>query len=133
MGQSLEHIFEQLIKPFRVVTVQFNELILGLARRLATLKDGLTNRSEQLMGQYTTLHERTRERLRSDEQVLRFNDPMRQLRLGFSILMRDGKVLRDLKSVEIGESFEARLTDGTLEAQVVQKKSIQKSIQKSIP
>ena len=35
-GQSLEHIFDQLIKPFRVVTIQFNELILGLARRLAT-------------------------------------------------------------------------------------------------
>ena len=49
---------------------------------------------------------------------LETHNPMRQLKLGYSILFHGGKVLKQVTEVAIGEHFEAKLSDGTLEATV---------------
>ncbi len=46
------------------------------------------------------------------------HDPMRQLKLGYSILSQGGKILRSAEGKQVGEHFEARLSDGTLEATI---------------
>ncbi len=43
------------------------------------------------------------------------HNPLRQLKLGYSILSQAGKVLRSVKGKQVGEHFEARLSDGTLD------------------
>ncbi len=49
---------------------------------------------------------------------LETHNPLRQLRLGYSILSQGGKVLRSTGGKQVGEHFEARLADGTLEATI---------------
>ncbi len=44
------------------------------------------------------------------------HNPLRQLKLGYSILSQRGMVLRSVEGKEVGEHFEARLSDGTLGA-----------------
>lgn len=44
------------------------------------------------------------------------HNPLRQLKLGYSILTQKGKVLRTISGKEKGEHFEARLGDGTMTA-----------------
>ena len=47
---------------------------------------------------------------------LEAHNPLRQLKLGYSILSQAGKVLRSVEGKQVGEHFEARLSDGTLGA-----------------
>lgn len=61
-------------------------------------------------------------RLREYEKRLASLDPMRQLRLGYSVLLAEGKVLRSVHEINIGDDFEARVADGTIIG-IVNKKS----------
>lgn len=49
---------------------------------------------------------------------LETHNPLRQLKLGYSILSQRGKVLRAVAGKRPGDHFEARLADGTLEATI---------------
>ncbi len=53
------------------------------------------------------------------EGTLSANDPMRQLRLGYSIVRSGGKVLRNAKDAKVGGDVEIRLADGTLETKII--------------
>ena len=46
---------------------------------------------------------------------------MRQLRLGYSILTKKERVIRSIHDIAPGERFEARLADGTLVGEVIDK------------
>lgn len=49
---------------------------------------------------------------------LKSRDPLRLLRLGYSIISQDRKILRSVAGIAKGDYFEARLSDGTLKAEV---------------
>jgi exonuclease VII large subunit len=49
---------------------------------------------------------------------LETHNPLRQLKLGYSILSQGKDVLRSVKGKHSGEPFSARLSDGTLEATI---------------
>ncbi len=58
------------------------------------------------------------EALRKLSLELTVHNPMRQLKLGYSILSQGKKILRTTDGVKLGDHFEARLSDGTLEAEI---------------
>lgn len=64
------------------------------------------------------------ESLRKVATQIEIYDPFRQLKLGYSILHTKKGLLRSVNSASVGEHFEARLSDGTLEAQVTGIKKI---------
>ena len=55
--------------------------------------------------------------LRSEDQI-RSNDPKRQLKLGYSIALKDGKVLKSVKNIKKGEEFQLKLNDGEIDSKV---------------
>jgi exonuclease VII large subunit len=62
--------------------------------------------------------DRAGEELMRLENELSAHDPMRQLRLGYSILSSGTAVLRSVAGLKKGDVFHARLSDGTLEARI---------------
>lgn len=52
------------------------------------------------------------------EQVIRLNDPVRQLKLGYSIIRKNGVILRGTKEVKEGDEISVQLSDGSLLSRV---------------
>ena len=52
------------------------------------------------------------------ERMLNQNNPERQLKLGYSILMLGGKVVKSVKDVKSGDVLLSKLSDGNIESQV---------------
>lgn len=58
------------------------------------------------------------QKLDSVEKIIRVNDPARQLRLGYSIVRANGKVVRSTKDVTIGDEVETQVADGVFTSNV---------------
>jgi len=56
------------------------------------------------------------------ETTVRHNNPERQLKLGYSLIRSGGKIVKTLKDVKIGESLEAKISDGLLISILKEKK-----------
>ena len=62
--------------------------------------------------------ERARTRLEHGERSVIQGDPERQLRLGYSIVMAQGKVIRNVSQAAMGERLDIRVSDGTIQTEV---------------
>lgn len=76
----------------------------------------LGKRSERLLKQALLMVE---DKLARYNALLTAHDPMRQLRLGYSILRNKGEVLRSVRELNEGATIDAVLADGTLSAKVI--------------
>ena len=59
-----------------------------------------------------------KERMENAERSVRVNDPTRQLKLGYAIARRDGKIIRSARDVRFGDALETQVSDGTISSQV---------------
>jgi len=51
-------------------------------------------------------------------KIIFFNNPERQLKLGYSIVRFNGKIVKDVKSVSVGEDLDIRLANGLIISEV---------------
>src|SRR3989338_4648908 len=121
---ELETRLDVLIQPFRLLITSFNDSVLLLARQLSSKKDELHYSSKTLLEQYRQQRRFVLEALASAARSVQQNDPLRQLKLGYSILTHGGKVVRSIADIAVGQSFDARLSDGTLVVETKEKHPI---------
>ena len=58
------------------------------------------------------------ERLEYADRSVRLSDPAHQLRLGYSIVRQNGKVMKSVRSVRVGDCLDVQLADGSLGTKV---------------
>ncbi len=92
-----------------------------LRRALSEYERNTREGFERIALRYRGYLESTTEELRAISGLLTLHDPFRQLRLGYGILTKKNKVLHSVLEIGEGESFEARLSDGTLKATVTER------------
>ena len=83
----------------------------------AETKKSLARSQESLITQYTIYLRQTRERLDRCQSVLRTHDPSRLLKLGYSLVYKQGKLIRSVQDVAAGDTLELRLGDGIIETE----------------
>ncbi len=59
-----------------------------------------------------------KDRIASMERIARSNDPIRQLKIGYAIVRHNGKILRSVQKVDIGEKITTELSDGAIESKI---------------
>ncbi len=89
-----------------------------IATTLEAIRHDLRREREALAERLTRHFRELTSLVKEYEKRLSSLDPMRQLRLGYSVLFRSGKLLRSASGIGIGDDFEARLSDGTIIAKV---------------
>ena len=62
--------------------------------------------------------EHIKEQISFAEKSIKSNDPTRQLKLGYSIVRHDGKILRSIRQVKVGDELDTQLSDGTIQTKV---------------
>ncbi len=61
---------------------------------------------------------RVKEILQQAERVTRINDPTRQLKLGYSIVRGNGKVVRSVKGMSKGDALSVQFSDGIADTRI---------------
>ncbi len=61
---------------------------------------------------------RAKESILHAERMARINNPERQLKLGYSIIRRSGKVMRSVKGLSAGEALSVQMSDGIVGTRV---------------
>ncbi len=123
-SNELEERLEIIFRPFRQLITGFNDSVVSLARSLSSRKDELRFAEKTVRGEYKQQLGRVFDALVVAGRSLQQNDPIRQLKLGYSILAHGGSVIRSVADIAPGERFEARLADGTLVSEVKEKRPI---------
>jgi len=57
-------------------------------------------------------------------QVCASNNPERQLKLGYSIIQSGGRIIRSVKTVDIGQNLDISVSDGIINSTVIAKKTM---------
>jgi exodeoxyribonuclease VII large subunit len=94
--------------------ISFNNFKNSLITARANLKGSL---NDSLSG-FKSLLSAVNQKIEQAEKTVFFNDPERQLRLGYSIASCDGKIVRETKDVKVGKNIYIKVTDGKIISEV---------------
>ena len=61
---------------------------------------------------------RVAEELKNSENIIKINNPERQLKLGYSISTINGKIIRSIKNIKVGQNLEVKVSDGTITSEI---------------
>jgi len=118
----LERHQRDIIDKYAEILDNVNSLI---SRILDSARSALLNISRELksllnksLSGFEALLLRVDQKLKYAEKVINLNDPQRQLRLGYSIAMLGGKIVRKTKDVKMGDNMDLKVSDGTIISQV---------------
>lgn len=98
-----------------------------LASKLPTITSGLLERNKnQLKLMHQRIHTAISSRLLKEsrfielqEQFIRMASPDYILKRGYSLTLRDGKILKSAKAVKSGDHLTTRFSDGEIESEVI--------------
>lgn len=92
----------------------FSGLLNRFPLELQRTQNHLTNTWDRLMNRFERSLELARQTLMLGTQVIKHNDPARQLGLGYSIVRRNGKVIRSTMGLSPGEELALTVSDGEI-------------------
>jgi exodeoxyribonuclease VII large subunit len=52
------------------------------------------------------------------EKIITMNNPERQLKLGYSIAKINGKIIKSIKEIKIGQDLEIKVSDGVISSEI---------------
>ncbi|OGZ07429.1 MAG: exodeoxyribonuclease VII large subunit [Candidatus Lloydbacteria bacterium RIFCSPHIGHO2_02_FULL_50_13] len=119
LDDGLRNDFARITELFTTIFRQFDTTLFLVQKALTKEIETLRQRSAELVTAYGQHLKEVARGLSDMSRLLQFHNPLRQLRLGYSILSKAGKVVRSTKDLPVGTHFEARLFDGTIEAESV--------------
>lgn len=122
--EKLARYFRELLALFEAKEQELRNNVDMLGRAIHAQKTAITESLRILALQYERALATMAESLRKIATQIEIYDPFRQLKLGYSILHTKEGLLRSVDSASVGERFEARLSDGTLEAEITGIKKI---------
>jgi len=98
--RQLSHIFARVTQEFRRIRIdidiKWSSLVYHTDARIADLK----------------------KQLKFFEKSVNLNDPVRQLKLGYSIVRHGSKILRSVQGVKAGDAIDTQLSDGAIQSRV---------------
>ena len=118
-NKEMREAFMEITALFSVFSQEFFDIFVRTQRALTRTTEVLRALHERIRARFTQTLEGAATALGEVSRTLTRENPLRQLKLGYSILSREGKIIRGVGELQTGEHFEARLSDGTLEAKVV--------------
>lgn len=134
---SYENILHRSARTIKTSSYFLSEKMMELRHRFALASHALIRQVEALhftfqkkkeeidqlktvfARQYSLWIEVTGNRLRTLEETLNTNDPKRLLRLGYSLVTHQGKLLRSSKEVKPGDEVRIQLSEGKLISKVI--------------
>lgn len=110
--------YEEILEKYKAVEAKLKLSFLNFKNALQNVKINLENSLEKYCTGFEALLEKAREKLEYALQIINLNNPERQLRLGYSIVMASERIVRKTGDVKIGESLDIKVSDGKIISEV---------------
>lgn len=117
-SHNLLALLEQFAKRFQFLREKFLQEVPKIQFRLEYLRERLGDISEALFRNfYQVLKSVSDDIERCEKTILRY-DPRRALALGYSLIQKEGRLLRSTEGIQKGDRLTLRLARGRLDSQV---------------
>ena len=99
----------------RILRRVVGEVVLKQESRLLRLNDVTISESRKCMF-------KEQERIRINENTVRLLNPENVLKRGFTLTLKEGKIVKSVKRLKVGEELETRFADGKVQSQITKTK-----------
>lgn len=117
-SQALIAELDHFARRFQVLREQFLQCVPKEEYRIRELAQTLPRLAAELKKRFARTAEETGNRLKEIEETLKRYDPKRALSLGYSLIRKEGKLLRSVEGVKKGDVLSLRLAKGRLDSEV---------------
>ena len=111
---------DSFTKRFQVLRERFLRVIPEIDFRLREAGEQMRRLATEMMSQYERILDDTKSHIEDLEETLKRYDPKRALALGYSLIQKEGKILRSVRGVQKGDRLSLRLADGRLDSEVTE-------------
>ncbi len=109
---------DSFTKRFQALRERFLRVVPEMDFRLREVGELMERLMTEIVSQYERILSDTKSRIRDVEETLKRYDPKRALALGYSLIHKEGKILRSVLGVQKGDKLSLRLADGRLDGEV---------------
>lgn len=110
--------YEEIFENYRKIENKLKTSFENFKNSFSSLRMNFDNYLEKSFSGFESLLSTILQKLAHSEKIIALNNPERQLNLGYSIALLDGKIIRKIHDVKIGESFDLRVSDGKINSEV---------------
>jgi len=121
IGQSVDTIREAgnlIIGKYKEIEGNLRIAFQNFKNALLNVKINLRNSLDKSLRGFKLLLSAANQQLEAVRKAVNSNDPERQLRLGYSIATRAGKIIRRTRDIKIGQDMSLRVVDGAIVSKV---------------
>ncbi len=100
-----------------------NQRVLKRVVGEAVLKENvrINHKQDLLTGYVKNVLTKEQDRIRLNENTIRLLNPENVLKRGFTLTLKDGKIVKSVKDVSAGDEIKTRFADGTVESKITNK------------
>lgn len=118
LSSKLVDIFER----FRRAKENLKKYLVKIRMTVDYDKSNLSDTVKKLILNYTRQFLNIINILKSLGEKINLHSPERQLRLGYSLVILGGKIVRSVKNIQVGDEVDIKISDGELRSKILNKK-----------
>ena len=107
-----------IFEKYKAIENRFRVSLQNFRNNILNVKSGLDKHGKEFIFGLGLLCDRAKTALQNIEKIVEFNNPERNLRLGYSIAVLKGKIIRKTGDAKIGEILDVRVSDGIINSQI---------------
>lgn len=112
------HLLNKSWEEYYAKIHQFVYILGHIGDRIRRIHDDIDTAWSSIVDHTEQMIKMLKERIDSYDRSVRLNDPSRQLRLGYSIARQNGKIIRSVRKIGVGDILDTELSDGTIRSKV---------------
>jgi len=121
--QNIKKVWILILNKYSQIENKIKVSIQKLDNTIRNSKINIENLGQKYLLGIKTILQRINEKLEQAEKIIYLNNPDRQLKMGYSITTLNGKIVRKINEVKIGQDIEIKILDGIIESEVKNIKS----------
>lgn len=110
--------FGGIIERFKMAENRFKVSLQNFNNNLDNVINKLKEYPKKYLIGFVNMHDRIQEKLVNMEKIIKLNNPERNIKLGYSILRFNGKIIKKISDMKIGDELSAMVSDGVIVAKV---------------
>lgn len=119
--------FANIFERFRRARENLKNSLVKIKMTIDYEKSYLSNAGKKLSMNYSRLFSNLGDAMKSLAEKISFHNPERQLKLGYSLVSFNNKIVRSVKEVEIGDEVDIKVSDGKLKSKILNKSYAQRN------
>ncbi len=116
--EKTKNAFEQIFKNFTTAQQSIKQALLKIDFSLANK----AQKAKYNFSKITTIFKESLNayslKIQNQQKLIESNSPERQLRLGYSLAFAEGRLVKSIKNIKLGENLKLKLSDGTVDTTI---------------